>query len=140
LNPHTGEVYGEICAKRTAPRLVEFMESLAVRYPDQEVHIVWDNLNTHLDGPEKRWTAFNQRHGHRFHFHYTPIHASWVNQVEVFFGIVSRRVLRYSVHTSKKQLADSLLGFIDHWNKHEKHPFRWTFTGYPPVIDRSQAA
>ena len=139
FDPHTGEVYGEVCARRTADRLVEFMESLARRYPEQQVHIVWDNLNTHLEGPDKRWSAFNGRHGNRFHFHRTPIHASWVNQVEVFFGIVARRVLKYSAHTSKQQLASELLGFIDHWNAYEKHPFRWTFVGYPPVIDRQAA-
>ncbi len=83
FNPHTGEVYGESREHRRAADLVEFMEALARRHPTGEVHIVWDNLNIHLDGAERRWTRFNARHGNRFHFHYTPLHASWVNQIEL---------------------------------------------------------
>ena len=63
----------------------------------------------------------------------------WVNQVEVFFGIVSRRVLRHQEHAGKKALAAALLAFIDYWNAHEKHPFRWTFSGYPPQIEQQAA-
>jgi len=44
------------------------------------VHVIWDNLNIHFDGTAGRWTAFNARHGHRFVFHYTPKHASWLNE------------------------------------------------------------
>jgi len=137
--PQSGEVFGKMYDERGAKQLVDFMEALARRYPDQDVHIVWDNLNTHYDGPNMRWEAFNRRHGNRFHFHYTPIHASWVNQVEIFFGIGSRRVLRHSEHRSKKALAAALLAFLDHWNEKEKHPFRWTFSGYPHQISQQAA-
>ncbi len=140
FNPHTGEVYGEVCDQRTADRLMQFMEALARKYPDRDIHIVWDNLNTHHEGPDLRWSAFNERHGNRFHFHYTPIHASWVNQVEVFFGIVSRRVLRHAVYDSKEALAKAVRDFVAYWNAHEKHPFRWTFAGYPPVMVQEQLA
>jgi transposase len=137
--PQTGEVFGKVYEERGARQLVDFMEALARRYPDQDVHVVWDNLNTHYDGADQRWEAFNRRHGNRFHFHYTPIHASWVNQVEIFFGIVSRRVLRNAEHGSKEALAAALLAFLDHWNKKEKHPFRWTFSGYPSQIAQQAA-
>ena len=80
FNPHSGEVFGRVGPTRTASDLVEFMEALVQAYPAKHIHVVWDNLNTHYDGPSKRWTEFNTRHQLRFHFHYTPIHASWVNQ------------------------------------------------------------
>ena len=54
-------------------------ETVATRYPAGTVYIVWDNLNIHYDGKPDRWTHFNERHGHRFVFVYTPTHASWVN-------------------------------------------------------------
>jgi len=127
----TGEVYGEVRANRTADDLVEFMEAVARRYPTGDVDVVWDNLNTHYDGPSMRWTQFNQRHGGRFHFHYTPIHASWIDQIELWFGILQRRVLRYGVFNSLEELDRAVLGFIAHWNAHERKPFRWTFKGYP---------
>jgi len=103
------------------------MEMLAERYPDGEVYVVWDNLNTHKDGPDKRWTKFNARHDDRFHFVYTPIHASWMNQVEVWFSILERRLLRYGDFDTPKHLAWQVHLFIHHWNQHEAHPFRWTW-------------
>lgn len=125
----TGKVYGEVRPTRKAKELVEFMDALA-----EQLHVVWDNLNIHFDGPSTRWTKFNKRHGGRFHFHYTPIHASWVNQVELFFGILHRRVLRYGVHDSREELDADVLGFMKHWNEEEAHPFAWTFKGYPLQI------
>lgn len=127
----SGEVYGEVRANRTAEDLVEFMEAVARRYPIGDVDVIWDNLNIHYDGPSMRWTQFNQRHGGRFHFHYTPIHASWVDQIELWFGILQRRVLRHGVFNSLEELDQAVLGFIAHWNAHERKPFRWTFKGYP---------
>jgi transposase len=103
-----------------------FMERLAREYPTGPVIIVWDNLNTHV-GPQ--WNEFNRRHGGRFRFLYTPLHASWVNQVEVWFSILSRRVLKYGDFASLGQLETAVRGFIHHWNEEEAHPFRWKFRG-----------
>ncbi len=60
---------------------------------------------------------------------YTPLHASWVNQVEIWFSILQRRVLKYGSFRSSEELRRSVLAFIRHWNQHEAHPFRWTFRG-----------
>ncbi|MCP4243587.1 MAG: IS630 family transposase [bacterium] len=136
----TGEVYGEVRANRKAVDLVEFMEAVARKYPEGDVHIIWDNLNIHYDGRAARWTEFNQRHGGRFHFHYTPIHASWVNQIELWFGIFHRRVLRHGVFNSLDELDKAVLGFIGHWNAHERKPFKWKFTGYPMQTGLKDAA
>jgi len=125
----SGEVLGHVVGRRTGPALVTFLESVAKRYPTGEVYVVWDNLNIHSDGRDRRWTKFNSRHRRRFHFIYTPLHASWVNQVEIWFSILQRRVLRYGSFSGKHALRDAVLGFIAHWNRVEAHPFRWTFTG-----------
>jgi transposase len=124
----TGEVFGRI-RRRTADGVIAFMEELAKKYPTGPVYVVWDNLNVHHDGPSKRWTRFNERHGGRFHFVHTPKHASWVNQIELWFSILQRRVLRYGSFASKRALSASVVSFIRHWNRHEAHPFRWTFRG-----------
>ena len=139
FDPHTGEVFGRVYARRKAVDLVRFMEHVARWIPDKEVHVVWDNLNIHYDGRDERWTRFNERHGGRFHFHYTPIHASWVNQVEIFFSVLQRRVLRHEAYDSVGALKTAVLGFLRHWNRHEKHPFRWTFKGYPLQTGRKVA-
>ena len=115
------------------------MEELARRYPEGKVHIIWDNLNIHFDGKDSRWTEFNRRHGGRFHFHYTPLHASWVNQIECWFSILQRRVIRHNSFDSLEALDEALLTFIDHWNSREMKPFRWTFQGYPAQMEKAAA-
>jgi transposase len=125
----TGQVFGRVVPKRSGEALVAFMNDLAARYPGREVYVVWDNLNIHYNGKVERWTEFNRMHGGRFHFVYTPLHASWVNQVEVWFSILERRVLRHGSFKSKAEQAQAVHGFIDHWNQHEVRPFRWTFRG-----------
>lgn len=131
LEVHTGRVVAECGPTRTAEDLVRFMDHLASLYPQREVHVIWDNLNIHLDGPSSRWTQFNERHEHRFVFHYTPLHASWVNQVELFFSILQRQCLRDGSFGSTQELEREVIEFIADWNENKAHPFRWTFTGYP---------
>lgn len=126
FNVRTGQVFAHVLPHRTAQDLASFMNALARRYPSGPVYIIWDNLNTHC-GPQ--WERFNRRHGGRFHFVYTPKHASWVNQIEIWFGILQRRVLRYGDFSSVEDLEQTLHGFVAHWNRHEAHPFRWTFRG-----------
>lgn len=137
FNVHTGHVLGRCSAQRKAVDLLAFMESVAAHYPTQIVHVVWDNLNIH-HGP--RWEEFNARFGGRFHFHYTPIHASWVNQVEMWFGILQRRVLRRASFRDAADLVERVEAFIDRWNRIERKPFRWTFTGYPVQAGLEEAA
>lgn len=125
----TGQVLGRVVKRRTGDALVSFLELVAKKYPGRQVYVVWDNLNVHLEGKVKRWTAFNLRHAGRFHFTYTPLHASWVNQVEVWFSILQRRVIRHGSFDDIAAVKAAVLGFIDHWNRAEAHPFKWTFTG-----------
>jgi len=127
---HTGHVEASCGPTRTGADLVAFMEQIAARYPTGPVHVIWDCLNIHFDGKDQRWTAFNERHGDRFVFHYTPKHASWVNQVECFFSIVQRQCLANGSFRSTEELKAAVLACIAGWNE-KAHPFRWTFTGYP---------
>ena len=127
FNVKTGGVLARIVPHRTGDALVSFMNALARRYPGKKVYVVWDNLNIHYDGKDQRWRKFNKRHGGRFHFVYTPIHASWMNQVEIWFSILERRVLKYGDFASRDEQAERVMGFVKHWNRHERHPFRWTW-------------
>lgn len=125
----TGKIFGHCGPTRTGDDLEAFMDDLASAYPDGDVHVIWDNLNIHR-AKHSRWDAFNKRHGGRFHFHFTPLHASWVNQIELWFGLLARRCLRNASFRSAEGLRRAVLRFIDEWNV-DAHPFRWTFTGYP---------
>ena len=123
----TGKTFGRVVPHRDAKTLVSFMKALARRYAGKKICIVWDNLNTHHEGPNARWTKFNQEQGGRFRFVHTPIHASWMNQVEVWFSILQRRVIKYGNFSSAAEQAERVLGFMKHWNAVERHPFRWTW-------------
>jgi transposase len=125
FNPHTGEVLAQCRRRRTGADLLAFMEAIARAHPRGKIYIVWDNLNTHAPG---RWVEFNRRHGNRFRFVYTPVHASWVNQIEIWFSILHRRVLKHGSFESAKQLVAEVMRFVAHWNR-EAHPFRWKFSG-----------
>ena len=81
--------------QRRRPRLVDFMEALARRYPDAARLRRLGQPQRPLRRQGRRWTRFNARHGGRFHFVYTPKHASWMNQVEIWFSILHRRIIRY---------------------------------------------
>jgi transposase len=110
------------------------MDLVAATYRQRRVHVVLDNLNTHIDTSQGAFvTEWNRQHGNRFVFHYTPTHGSWLNQVELWFGIVGKRVLRYGNYRSPDELVAAILAFIDTWNESEAHPFRWTYTGHPLV-------
>jgi transposase len=129
FNTGTGKVFGQVRLRRTANDLVSFMESVAARYEGREIYVVWDNLNIHHDGPHERWSKFNEAQGGRFHFVYTPIHASWTNQVEIWFSILHRRILKYGSFTSVVAVMQRVDDFIDRWNDTEGHAFNWTFRG-----------
>lgn len=126
LNVRTGQVLGRLGPTRTAADFLSFLDTVAGAYRQGRVHIVLDNLNTHHGDALAAW---NRRHGGRFEFHYTPTHGSWLNQVEIFFGILSRRVLRAASYGSTRLLDAAVTRFLAQWNQEEAHPFRWTYRG-----------
>jgi DDE superfamily endonuclease len=125
FNTQTGEVFGR-CWRRTAAGIERFLEALAKKYPRGDIYLIWDNLNVHAGAGID---AVNARHGGRFHFVYTPLHASWMNQVEIWFSILQRRVLRHGSFSSPVDLDAAVMGFIRVWNEVECRPFRWRFRG-----------
>lgn len=128
LNVHTGKISAQCGRRRKAQDLLRFMNSLAGEYPDVQIEVVWDNLNIHKG---ERWERFNQSHGGRFRFHYTPLHASWVNQIELWFGILQRKCLKHGSFINVGALKGAVMEFVRYWNDRLARPFRWTFKGYP---------
>jgi len=134
FNIATGQVLGRCTRSRKRPDFLGFMDLVASVYRQPRVHVVLDNLNTHKDTNQGEFvTEWNRSHGRRFVFHYTPTHGSWLNQIELWFGIVSRRVLRHGQFRSPDSLVAAIESFIDTWNRLEARPFRWTYEGLPLV-------
>ncbi len=94
--------------------------------PGLGLHCIVDNLSTHTTG---HVPAFLAQHP-RVHLHFTPTHASWLNQVELFFSILERRLLRHGEFASVDELASRIVAFIEDYNRRAE-PFRWTYDGRP---------
>ena len=89
--------------------------------PDLDIHLVMDNYATHKAPAIKAWFAKRPR----YHIHFTPTYASWLNQVERWFALLTERQIRRGVHRSVKELEDAVAAFIANHNAAPK-PFRWT--------------
>jgi len=106
--------------RRRRREFLDFMNRIVVQYPDQELHVILDNLNTHKPKHD-RWSA---RHPN-IHFHYTPTHASWLNQVETWFSILWCQTLRGLSANSVKELRRAIDAFAEAYCQNA-HPFEWT--------------
>jgi len=120
LDVATGTVIGDHYRRRRRVEFLHFMNQLVAAYPDRELHVVLDNLSTHKPKRD-RWLS---RHPN-VHLHFTPTHASWMNQIEVWFSILSRQALAGASFTSPAQLRQRINDFIAAYNKSAK-PFVWT--------------
>ncbi len=126
FNVGTGKVLGRCTRQRKRMDFLSFMDRVASVYRQRRVHVVLDNLNTHRDTNQGAFmTEWNERHGGRFLFHYTPTHGSWLNQIELWFGILGRRILRYGNFCSPDDLVRAVMVFIKAWYETDAHPFLW---------------
>lgn len=134
LNVLTGTVNGMHSQRRRREEFLTFMNEVVAEYPDQEIHVVLDNLSTHKPKHDL-WLA---RHPN-VHFHFTPTHASWLNQVEVWFSILSRQALKHSSFRSPREVRDRIDAFIQAYNRGAR-PFRWRASEVHPSAPRPTIA
>jgi putative transposase len=126
---HTGKVLGLVTPTRPQEVFVDFLNLLHAHVPEEQViHLVLDNLNTHRGTHIDAWLV---AHPGRLVIYYLPFHASWLNQIELWFNTLQRRCLRLGDFLSADDLAAKVLAFIDTYNRHHAHPYRWTYTGEP---------
>jgi len=119
LEVSTGKIQGKVTQEKKRTDFQVFMDEIVDEYSsDQEIHVVLDNYCTHKKNEE--WLARNKN----IHFHFTPTSASWLNQVEIWFGIFSRKALRGASFTSPKALRQRIEDFIERYNPDSK-PFKW---------------
>jgi transposase len=127
LDVHDGGIAGWVTDSTRSENFVEFLGDLVRHTPKGlDLHCIADNLSAHKTGAV---ATFLEQNPH-VHIHYTPTHASWLNQVELFFSILERRLLRRGEFASVDELADRIIAFIKDYNKRAA-PFRWTYDGKP---------
>lgn len=117
----TGKVTAAHVKRRRRIEFLDFMDEVVAAYPDQELHVILDNLNTHKNN--HAWLAAHPR----VTFHFTPTSASWLNQVEIWFSILQNKSLSKASFTSVRQLREHMDHFIAAYNLNPK-PFVWTKT------------
>ncbi|HEX7565961.1 MAG TPA: IS630 family transposase [Bradyrhizobium sp.] len=116
----SGKVMGRHYKRRRRIEFLDFMNRVIADYPEREIHVVLDNLSTHKPKRDL-WLA---RHKN-VTFHYTPTHTSWLNQVEIWFSILSGLSLKGASFTGVSQLIQHITDFIGTYNQNAK-PFAWT--------------
>jgi transposase len=134
LEVMTGKVFARHTTRRRRREFLAFMNEVVALYPERELHIVLDNLSTHKPKHD-RWLA---RHPN-VHFHFTPTHASWLNQIECWFSILSRAALQGASFTSPAELRAAIDRFIEAYNEIAE-PFEWTKTEVHPVSPKRYIA
>lgn len=149
----SGTVYGQLHDGHASPYWEMFLGDLAARYSkDQLIHLIQDNFSTHstpglcrliaglcevplpklkTQKERRQWLMSRDK---RIVFHYLPTHASWLNQIEIWFSTLSKRFLKRSSFQSLKELKEKLLQFIQYYNMEFAHPYAWTYTGKPLAV------
>jgi putative transposase len=126
LEVHSGQVRAEPIRRNNSVTFIRFLRRLLNTYPAQELYIVADNGSSHRSKKTLAWVAKHKR----LHLTFTPTHASWLNQIEIWFGILTRKVVRRGIFKSREELVERLMNFIQAYNQ-EARPFQWTYTGNP---------
>lgn len=125
FNVQTGHVLVDVTDDRSTPNVIAFLDRILRHYRRGPIVMITDNINTRRGEAARAWL---ERHP-RVRFVFTPFHGSWLNQVEIWFGILSRKALRGRSVASLDALDDIIAAFTDYWNDREARPFAWTYRG-----------
>jgi transposase len=130
LAVHTGEVTAKTIESNNAENFLKFLKSLDRKYRNKKLHIIADNLSVHKHQDVKEWLNSKRK----IKLHFTPTYSSWLNQVEIWFNILTKDVVKGGIWNSTSQLADQLMEYVKTYNKTRAKPFQWTYTGEPLTI------
>ena len=121
LDVATGKVIGQLKRRHRSAEFLQFLKAIDAAVPsEQDIHLIMDNYGTHKTEKVRAWFAARPR----YHVHFTPTSASWLNLVERFFGQISEKWIKRSAHTSVAELEQSIRYYIDTHNADPK-PFVW---------------
>jgi len=121
LDVAAGQVQAKCQDRHRSEDFLRFLDGVVKHYGRKDIHVVLDNVSSHKSKAVRLWGEAHPR----FHFHYIPTYSSWLNLVEIFFGLVQSKVVSRGVFPSKSDLVTKLLAFVDKFNREGKR-FQWT--------------
>ena len=130
LAVHSGEVTAKTIKSNTAENFLKFLKSLDRKYRNKKLHVIADNLSVHKHKDVKEWLDGKRK----IQLHFTPTYSSWLNQVEIWFNILTKDVVKGGIWQSSEQLGDQLMEYVKTYNTTRAKPFKWTYTGEPLTI------
>jgi transposase len=136
FDTRSGQVYGQCYDRKRQQECIAFLEQIdaEIDQPIKTIHLVCDNVSTHHGKEVQKWLAKHPR----FVVHFTPVHCSWMNQVEQWFSIVQRKRLSIADFESKDHLRAKIAQFIQEWNQ-QAHPFNWSTKSVARVMAAAPA-
>lgn len=124
LNVATGQIFSACKPRHRHQEYLSFLKRMEESVPHHlDIHLIVDNYATHKHPKVKRWLSLHSR----WHVHYTPTYASWLNQVEIWFNIITQKAIRRGTFKRVKELTTRIDQFVQSYNVHS-HPFIWTAT------------
>jgi len=129
LSVHDGEVTARCRERNDQASFLAFLKALYRKYPRRQLFVICDNLAVHKGKDVREWAAKRRR----LTILHTPTYASWLNQVEIFFNIFTREVMRGGVWSSKQELIAQTMHYIRCYNE-TATPFAWNYTGKPLTV------
>ena len=137
FDTRSGQVYGLTCRRKRQVEYLALLTHLDQTIPASitTIHLIADNVSVHHGKLVRAWLAAHPR----FVPHFTPVHCSWMNQVEQWFGILQRKRLRHPNFPDLAALTAAILQFIREWNT-VAHPFRWTTVSFDKILAKAEAA
>ncbi len=130
LAVHSGEVTAKTMKSNTAENFLKFLKSIDRKYRNKKLHVIADNLSIHKHKDVKEWLSGKRK----IQLHFTPTYSSWLNQVEIWFNILTKDVVKGGIWQSSEQLAKQLMEYVETYNTTRAKPFKWTYTGEPLTI------
>jgi len=137
FNTRTGVVIGQLHRRKRQLEFIELLEAIDEQAASvvTSIHIVCDNVSIHKGKLVQAW----MRNHPRFRLHFTPVHCSWMNQVEQWFSILQRKRMTAPNFLDLNALKERLLTFVREWNDHA-HPFKWTVRSFDKILAKVERA
>jgi len=136
FDTRTGEVTTILRRRKRQVEFIELLEKIDRETPEHitRIHLVCDNLSVHKGKLVRKWL---QKYP-RFEMHFTPVHCSWMNQIEQWFSILQRKRLTAPNFADLEALEERLLAFVEEWND-AAHPFAWSVKSFDKVLTKIDA-